>query len=69
METPSLPAVAIAGVIGTAVAASASISLAPLADALGILIPGWVASGLLGAVLGWLALVSAPVRLLLWSKK
>jgi hypothetical protein len=60
MGKTSLLAVGMASVIGMGVATVGSIALAPLADSLGLIVPGWVGAGLLGVLAGWIALSAAP---------
>ncbi len=58
---PSLQAVGISALVGMGVASLASISLAPLADSLGLIVPGWIGAALLGVLSGWIALSAAPL--------
>ena len=56
-----MQAVGISALVGMGVASLASIALAPLADSLGLIVPGWVGAGLLGVLSGWIALSAAPL--------
>ena len=60
MGKPSLTAVGICSLVGMGVASLSSLALAPMADSLGLIVPGWIGAGLLGVLSGWIALSAAP---------
>lgn len=63
---PSFLAVGIAAALGAGAVALAALALSPLATALAVLLPGWLATGASGAAFGlWAGLAAAPLHVAL----